>query len=629
MDPDKVKDQDDDLYEPLIWALSIGIIVVIATLFFTRPAPESFTELYFLNHTTLPEYVNQDYKYDYSFVVHNLENKPVEYNYTTTLELYKYDYTCEKPDLYLELKNNTRITDTDDPALLIREDSYNVSFNFELMQENGLGFQIHDINKNPLIDISIDNKAYFQNIPINISNTDNHKFLLSVNPKTMILTIDNNSLTLDTPENYKGFPYIETRPYAYISNFIITRNSTKQNVNIRASDSINKEVTLNKTAEQGIKILYSRYLSSPLYQKLVLDPTIRSTKVNDSITTYYADEINISSFILSTNFKIYTNTKVLLIFDGKLSIEYSDKLVINNREYDSTSRSMNSLVIKYWYNHTEIYFNDKLVTIVDVDLYKTTPKIISYNNAVVRDFSIKAINEPIAINYKIPGRMQTEYSGLLTLSTIQKLRPNTTEQAHEQVQELFQREEIDWTSFNLRANYYDSDKNGTFTISYETINSTIFTFSANAIGQQAYIRYIKNNQLIARNFSIQPLSINRLLVDVDSNTLIFSFNDRFLLKDNIPIVPGVALFEYPGLMLLNAQAENKETNTYRIFKKQTTVDCKPQLINIYSYSDIKTIAYNQFLIYNGYVIYNEDFDIAKVQITLQNGQEIHFWSSRI
>jgi len=96
---DSGKDPDDQLYTAMIWALSIGIVVVIVTLFITRPAPESFTELYFNNHTTLPEYITLNTSYSYSFTLHNLENKNTTYNYTISTEYFDLDYTCEKPEI--------------------------------------------------------------------------------------------------------------------------------------------------------------------------------------------------------------------------------------------------------------------------------------------------------------------------------------------------------------------------------------------------------------------------------------------------------------------------------------------------------------------------------------------------
>lgn len=71
--------EDKEIYNAIIISLVIGIIIVTVTLVVARPEPESFTELYFNNHQDLPKY-NQD-AYEFSFSIHNLENKDINYKY--------------------------------------------------------------------------------------------------------------------------------------------------------------------------------------------------------------------------------------------------------------------------------------------------------------------------------------------------------------------------------------------------------------------------------------------------------------------------------------------------------------------------------------------------------------------
>lgn len=133
--------EDNTLYNTMIWTLIIGIVIVIATLFLTRPAPENFTELYFNNHQTLPKYVNLEEKYNYEFTIHNLENRNYQYDYTVSTELYNFDLSCERPDLWLE-GNGTRKTETDDPALYITEPIYAITFNYQLVNSKYLLFKL-------------------------------------------------------------------------------------------------------------------------------------------------------------------------------------------------------------------------------------------------------------------------------------------------------------------------------------------------------------------------------------------------------------------------------------------------------------------------------------------------------
>lgn len=47
----------------------------------TTSVPETLTELYFENHLDLPKAISESGTTDFSFTIHNLENKSVEYAY--------------------------------------------------------------------------------------------------------------------------------------------------------------------------------------------------------------------------------------------------------------------------------------------------------------------------------------------------------------------------------------------------------------------------------------------------------------------------------------------------------------------------------------------------------------------
>ena len=47
----------------------------------TTVRPETFTELYFQDHTALPSTVTPEKQYNFSFTIHNLENQDMDYPY--------------------------------------------------------------------------------------------------------------------------------------------------------------------------------------------------------------------------------------------------------------------------------------------------------------------------------------------------------------------------------------------------------------------------------------------------------------------------------------------------------------------------------------------------------------------
>jgi hypothetical protein len=62
----------------------------------TSAKPETFTELYFEDHQSLPNEVTLSKKNNFRFVIHNIENKDMEYPY----EVY-FDINGEKKIIYI------------------------------------------------------------------------------------------------------------------------------------------------------------------------------------------------------------------------------------------------------------------------------------------------------------------------------------------------------------------------------------------------------------------------------------------------------------------------------------------------------------------------------------------------
>jgi hypothetical protein len=52
----------------------------------TTAKPEAFTELYFEDHNDLPKTIERYKEYSFSFTIHNLEHKDVEYSYIVYLQ---------------------------------------------------------------------------------------------------------------------------------------------------------------------------------------------------------------------------------------------------------------------------------------------------------------------------------------------------------------------------------------------------------------------------------------------------------------------------------------------------------------------------------------------------------------
>ncbi len=101
-----MKSNEDSIYNAIIIALVIGIIIVIITLIYFRPEPETFTELYFNDHQDLPKYSQNEY--NFSFTIANHENKDFEYTYRINID----DIVIEENKVFIKNKENKTIEKT-------------------------------------------------------------------------------------------------------------------------------------------------------------------------------------------------------------------------------------------------------------------------------------------------------------------------------------------------------------------------------------------------------------------------------------------------------------------------------------------------------------------------------------
>ena len=88
----------------LDYAITAMLIIVVVALVFvsSRKVKESFTELYFYEHTNLPKYVSSSA--NFTFAIHNMENKQYEYDILIMAELYN-DTNASEPFMMLNISN--------------------------------------------------------------------------------------------------------------------------------------------------------------------------------------------------------------------------------------------------------------------------------------------------------------------------------------------------------------------------------------------------------------------------------------------------------------------------------------------------------------------------------------------
>ena len=108
----------------VVWFIVIGFIVVEcvpsvkeALILATTVKPETFTELYFEDHLTLPNKVTLFKENNFKFTIHNLENKDMEYPYEVYIDLNREKQMIDKNSVLM--KNNEYKTITEDFTITI------------------------------------------------------------------------------------------------------------------------------------------------------------------------------------------------------------------------------------------------------------------------------------------------------------------------------------------------------------------------------------------------------------------------------------------------------------------------------------------------------------------------------
>ncbi len=108
----------------VVWFIVVGFLVVEcvpsvkeALILATTVKPETFTELYFEDHLSLPNKVTLFKENNFKFTIHNLENKDIEYPYEVYIDVYREKQMIDKNSVLI--KNNEYKTITEDFTITV------------------------------------------------------------------------------------------------------------------------------------------------------------------------------------------------------------------------------------------------------------------------------------------------------------------------------------------------------------------------------------------------------------------------------------------------------------------------------------------------------------------------------
>ncbi len=661
--------EDDSIYNAIIASLIIGIAVVIITLIVARPEPETFTELYFNDHKTLPKYVEKNNIYNYSFTIanHELENKT--YNYTITKELYEFDYSCEASNLYFEKKQSsiyemfikgdykipTRTSEPKDPALMIKEDAYSASFNYRIRSGAGqIVIKFKSLSKEKYAIVINEDKAYlleFEENKIKIRNYDigtEERELNSVNifvNKEKVKLHIRGKLIFDSKvdDTTSGsFAFETTKTYAEITNLVIGKNQIKQNVNIRFDD----------IEYESIELETKKYIGKDKYELYKSYLKGKSDAKTISLKSYKAKkELSLNKYTLESVFRIIKGEKISLGLEDSFEIIYNEdkneaviawqspkglrvanKNVRRGMQWHKISVDINK-------NKAKIYFDYQLIKEIDLIAYKNQkPFIRAYQSEIsIRDFSAKNNLLPYIIRYKIPIESQQEitYADIPDKAILQ-LAKNimfnaTSVTEKEMLMGLFEVQKTNWENYKITANYIDTNRNSTLLLSFNEIDQTLYSLTIDNKNNKVEINYLKGKpQKIIKEGLLTETLYHKIDMDISQNTLSIKIDNMDIFEEEIDQTSkGVLLLDYPEeLKFAKLQIEDKDSNKVKILRIDEP-GCKPILLKEGSFSKTTSVQNEKSKIINAKIPFNEYFDIAKVKVSLENEQEIHFWVTKI
>jgi len=109
----------------VVWVIVVGCFLLVeyvpsvkeAVVLATTVKPETFTELYFEDHLSLPDEVALFKENNFKFTIHNLENEDMEYPYEVYIDVNREKNMIDKSSVLIE--NNEYKTITEDFTITV------------------------------------------------------------------------------------------------------------------------------------------------------------------------------------------------------------------------------------------------------------------------------------------------------------------------------------------------------------------------------------------------------------------------------------------------------------------------------------------------------------------------------
>ncbi len=639
------------LQKIFLYALPVCIVLVALLLYSMKPEPEEFTELYFNNHEEIPGFVRMGDSIEYSFSIANNELSTMSYDVEIETSYYNINYLCEKPVFYFyregDYSHESLATGTTPnwraepktPSTYIKENNYSLSYSYEVRSGKGEiatifkglegdGDYIININHDEgFVNVDFPGTSTTAPIPEDMRLVNTLKIISSQGSTKIFLNGEEVLEAIGTPNGFLTFKSLNT--YTKISGLKVDRSGVVQDFKVAYLGSETANIPLQRITvlEQHPSLLFSSGASFQGEESEVFE----QDSIQSSTEQTYRYEGEGFSFPRYTLNLVFSGKDFILGIEDEFEVVFnSTHVIIGNEDFllsdDKSGLHTLSVVsspghIKVFLDNTLVYEGSIVSSPVKKPFIRTTDQEFR-----IHSFFVESNTEPIIHNYVLERDITPIQRPVIYNEAL--LRKDVDQEGV--VERIFQRNMVGWERYEVLVDFDDFEKNNTFQLFFNDLEKTIY--SLEITGREAFLGYWDDNGFVHDEAYMDweiPFS-RTVRVNVANDYLAVNIDGR-LVFEKTPVFTsnGVVLLNHSDELFVR-KVEISSVDSYETRVLEVPVrPCELILVNSTLEEYSLEVPLNNKQSFSNEVAYNDEFDLAKTEVRLNNGQSILFWVMQI
>jgi hypothetical protein len=395
---------------------------------------------------------------------------------------------------------------------------------------------------------------------------------------------------------------------------VVNHNNEKQYVRVTHADTEYNNLELIKEE-----------LVIPDSEFYFLDNPLNFNKKTE--THYRAKKPNLTSYTLEMAFKVENKGVAINVDDISFTYdEVTKELILENKTKIKVMpvKGYQRIELTVKNDSAKVYFNKEYVAEIPHEKSKEELKINTINSqADIGYVTVRSNTEPVIVNYRIPDKAPQKTLSLPSVSLVTQLQNLSSERQKEIMTTFFEYDSIFWDNYKLRTEYSITSINSSIKLVLTDLQKELY--SIEVYNQTIELSYTKGGEVKKVLHTLQAIPSHKILVDAKGNNITINFDNVVVLKETLDKASrGVLLIDYNNLDIDKLQVENPDTGEIRS-RETSSAECSPLLIKETIYTGTAIIEKDAKKAFRTTVNFKEEFDIAKVALQLDSGEEIHFW----